>query len=106
VTTEQYERIRRDVEACAPVPLVKPSDLLFLPPALQVILHRAFRDGRITAVELAAGLTLELAEAQALAGLLVQKGFLLAGAPEDGAVYLARFGGRTARPGQSPLDRL
>lgn len=106
MSAERFERLRSEVDACADVRLVMPSDLLLLPSDLQVVLRQAYREGRATALELAAGLALELPEAQMLAELLVVKGYLQPGPPDKAGIYLARFGGRGTRSGQSPLDRL
>jgi len=106
MSSERFEALRREVEACDASGLFLPSDLLLLPAAVQVVLRQAFRDGRITVVALAAGLALEADEGQALAELLVAKGFLHPDPSGAAATYVARFGGRPRSGGTSPLDRL
>jgi hypothetical protein len=103
---EQYEQVRREVESCPPVRIVMPSDLLLLPPSVKAVLTPAYREGKVSLLELAQGFGLELVEADAIAGLLVQKGYLRQAVAEPGPLFIARFGGHGSRSGTSPLDKL
>ncbi len=103
-----FERLRTEIAQLEEIDGVTPVEILSLPAAL----HRAFRQmvkRALTAQELASELQLSLAEAQQVAELLVEKGFLkkslLKAQPEangPGPAYRVQFA--RMRKHDIPLD--
>jgi hypothetical protein len=90
-----FEGLRSELVGLQKVEGITPVDILLLPEAIQRAVRRMLRSA-LTSQELAEELRLPAGEAQQLADILVDKGFLQVQARADGAgvaykVYFARM---------------